>query len=739
MTRTPNLTGAGLWASGGPVAAACKAAKLRYEPRGEQQIMAGLIEEALSRQQSQRVGILPIEAATGTGKTLAYLVPGALHAARGGSRLLVSTHTISLGVQILHKDGPVAQNVVEAVTGKRPRIAHMRGRRHFVSSSRARAVGNLLREDGLPRAAWVPYLELADTCSRTVSLAAEALEAGDLSESAQDLIETTLLDRVEENVGFALARDDICLCSSSPEDELAIYHLSRALAAEATILITTHAYTAISLARKALLGAEENAFDMLVVDEADQWASAASSVSLVSTSMTDLHQIIENLLAASRHLRNPAEFIEQAARTLRSVEALTELAPKTPDSVKLLSAGDPSIGLLSTVVSNVYNLVHIASRRRSHTAAAADALRDKFDDLKRIHRAVVGNESEFWAPRWTTSRVEGLPSIGVAGRAPGRILKRLWSYDGSSEPLARTIVLTSATLSTPGFRDTSRWRAIEIATGADPSSGMVLTDLATTIEPAIFGKMRVRFADPRAPAPKLDDSGNVTPEALAYAVAVIRAAMKASASNGGRTLVLVPSYRDVERLVLLLPNVMAHRQSVSVQKVLEAYRATPGCCLITPGAWVGADLPGLVQNLVIPRIPYPPPGPDGQGNVAHLLSDTLTKLAQGIGRAIRCRTDDVTLWFADSRMPIPESITEETGLLPSPHSNAMLLGAIPKRFRDTFGRLPGAAAIAEPFVAVRGAGGAPKSGPTGSATRRSGARTTVTASAMRARRKKTGQ
>ena len=177
MTRTLNLTGAGLWASGGPVAAACKAAKLRYEPRVEQQTMAGLIEEALSRQQSQRVGILPIEAATGTGKTLAYLVPGALHAARSGLRLLVSTHTISLGAQILHKDGPIAQNVVEAATGKRPRIAHMRGRRHFISPSRARAVGNLLRDDGLPSSAWKPYLELADVC-RAVSLAGEVLEAG---------------------------------------------------------------------------------------------------------------------------------------------------------------------------------------------------------------------------------------------------------------------------------------------------------------------------------------------------------------------------------------------------------------------------------------------------------------------------------------------------------------------------------------------------------------------------------
>ena len=109
---------------------------------------------------------------------------------------------------------------------------------------------------------------------------------------------------------------------------------------------------------------------------------------------------------------------------------------------------------------------------------------------------------------------------------------------------------------------------------------------------------------------------------------------------------LVPSYADVERLVPLLPSVIAHRQGVPVQKVLEAYRATPNCCLITPGAWIGADLPGLIQNLVIPRIPFPPSGSDGQGNGAQLLSDTLTKLAQGIGRAIRSEADDVTLWFA---------------------------------------------------------------------------------------------
>jgi hypothetical protein len=59
----------------------------------------------------------------------------------------------------------------------------------------------------------------------------------------------------------------------------------------------------------------------------------------------------------------------------------------------------------------------------------------------------------------------------VQGRTPGRILKRLWTPHEGSKPLARTIVLTSATLATQGFNEGSRWKAIEIATGADPSWG----------------------------------------------------------------------------------------------------------------------------------------------------------------------------------------------------------------------------------------------------------------------------
>jgi hypothetical protein len=179
--------------------------------------------------------------------------------------------------------------------------------------------------------------------------------------------------------------------------------------------------------------------------------------------------------------------------------------------------------------------------------------------------------------------------------------------------------------------------------------------------------------------------------------------MEDSRSRKGRTLVLVPSYADVERLEPIVPGARFHRPGESVQRVLDEYQATKGCCLVTPGAWVGADLPGMVQNLVIPRIPFPPRD-DENGQIVEILSVALGKLAQGIGRAIRKHDDDATLWFADPRMPIPDSITEETGLLPSPSGNAILLGAIPKRFRDNFGRVSGAAAIAVPYTGLKSPG-----------------------------------
>jgi ATP-dependent DNA helicase DinG len=698
---------------------ACSALAQDYQLRTEQQAVAALVEAALSRQEVQTVGILPVEAGTGTGKTLAYLVPGALHASARGSRMLVSTHTIALGSQIMRKDGPIAQAVVEAALGRRPRLAHMRGRTNFISPSRARAVGNLLREDGLPPSAWKPYLELAEIAARAITNATTALADGDVSEDARALVEACLLERMEDDAGVWLSREDVCLLASSPEQELAVHRLARALAEKATILVTTHAYTAVALARRALFAAATDVFDILVIDEADQWASAASSVSLMSVSLNELGRTIEAVLQSSRHAKDRNDIAKHAQGALDALDLLREMAPKEPDKRQSIERDDGTLKALAKVRAGIDRVLRLAGQNRKHTAAAGDALRDRVEMIGRIDLAVSGNETDFWIARWKTSRIHGLPSIDVQGRAPGRIMKRLWTPHEGGTPLARTVVLTSATLATQGFSEGSRWKAIEMATGADPSSGMVLTDLAASIQPHDFGRLRVRFADPRAPIPRVDHEGRVDAEAMSYAASVILAAMNDSRSRKGRTLVLVPSYADVECLELVVPGARFHHPDESLQRVLDEYRATSGCCLVTPGAWVGADLPGMVQNLVITRIPFPPRD-DENGHIVEILSVALGKLAQGIGRAIRKHDDDAILWFADPRMPIPDSITEETGLLRSPSANATLLGAIPRRFRDNFGRVPEAASISVSYTALKSQGHRKQWAPTRPLTQRLG-------------------
>ena len=663
--------------------------------------MAAVVEAALERQARQAVGLVPIEAGTGIGKTLAYLVPGALHAARTGARVLVSTYTIELGRQVVEEDGPVARAVARACTGRDLRIAHMRGRRNFGSASRARAVGTLLRADGMPAEAWKPYLAVADRLEQLAAQACAMARIGDASADAETVVRRALLDQLERDLGTVLSRDDVCLLPTSPESEQAVHALGLQLAEKASILVTTHAYTAVSLALRALFGADESPFGLLVVDEADQWASAAASVSLVSLSLQALERAIESVSTAGRHGRDAGGINHLADVALGTLGRLREIAPREPDATRPLAANDPTLALLRSIGNQVDALIAASDADRQHTAGAAGALDAQSRDIERIGKLVAGNESGFWQPRWTTSRIQGLPSLNVGAKAPGRLLKRLWAVPAGRSPLARTIVLTSATLSTPGFGEASRWSAIESATGIEPASEMLMGDLAAVLQPRRFGAMKVRFADPRAPVPRLDVNGALPADALAYTTEVIGAAMAEAAAGGDRTLVLVPSYADVEQLAPRLPGALAHRRGTPLADMLRTYRETPGCVLITPGAWAGVNLPGQVQHLVIPRIPYTPREAGEAAHMVQLLSTTLNKLAQGIGRGVRTDSDAVTLWFGDPRMPIPDCVTEQTGLVRSEHANPALLAAIPARFREAFGTAPDLASIGVIFTPSR--------------------------------------
>ncbi len=143
------------------VALLAAAGKLRqhfadFERRAEQEQMAASVTDAL-----REGNHLVVEAGTGVGKSLAYLLPAALHALRNGERVLVSTDTIGLQEQLIAKDLPVVQEVVERAEGMPLRIAQLKGRRNYLCLQRwnaARFTPPVTKEDARLQARLLVWL-----------------------------------------------------------------------------------------------------------------------------------------------------------------------------------------------------------------------------------------------------------------------------------------------------------------------------------------------------------------------------------------------------------------------------------------------------------------------------------------------------------------------------------------------------------------------------------------------------
>lgn len=677
------LTKTDVWDSGGPIDRVSKARGASYAPRTEQRRIAGLVSEALRRGSEGKPGILLVEGGTGVGKTLAYLIPGALHVAAAGGRMLVATHTLALMQQIMELDGPIAIDVAKGITGRHLRVAQLRGRRNFASPLRCQAVVEMLKSNGSPAVVFRPYEELAVRTESALQRASQLLKASlDRWDSpVTDIITNALIETFETDTGCEVARDDVRLLRSSPESEQDVYLLSRVFASTAEILVTTHATTAINLALRAFEGDGEfgGGFEFLVIDEADQWAKAAGSVSMVQLSLEAVQGALRRMMEVGRESPIAKQVNGLSGRILASLDELQRCPPQSPNVSAAIEPGDPVFDMLAELEGELQNVMATASTDNGRFASASGAVSETAQDIGRLLRLVRSN-GDFWEPRWVTSRVLAKPSLVVRGRAPGRILKRIWRRD-TGVTHARTTLLTSATLATPGFGEAAGWQSIANATGISAANwDLVHADLCAVIHPEAFGTLSVRFANPCAPVPAPGADSTLSREFVSYCTRVILEARSA----GGRCLVLVPAYTDVEQLGPLLPETLLHRQGLPLKRLLDAYRTTENACLVTPAGWIGLDLPGLVQQLVIPRLPFPPHVDERGGTFSNTLSTMLIKLSQGIGRAIRRPNDSATLWFADPRMPPPGALVERTLMAPHNLANGLYLAALPERFRNRF-------------------------------------------------------
>ncbi|MBP3062042.1 ATP-dependent DNA helicase DinG [Ectopseudomonas chengduensis] len=656
-----------------------------------------------------------LQAATGTGKSLGYLVPAFAYSALTGERVLVSTFTRALQQQIIQNDAPKARDWIRQVTGTVVTFARRVGRQNYLSESACREYLDRLTEsqESAPDAIEFVSKMLAWIEQKTQSL---------------PTLEDYLFEVGEDGsvLPAGIERASLCLNASAPAEELESYSQGLTETFNADVLIVNHALMMLDVSRWAsIIDGGERKATILICDEADRLADAAESVLSAEVSVHRLSKLTSEIADAY------------------ALPGLQQSVSSLYNAVMEIDAGESKLAVLPVEVTQRINGVlkalrphveHFCEMLESSQAeldakpkAVLAEFCDSYNDLARVAKADQqdGNLSIIsWSP------VRHYPSLRVGRPEPARIITRLlaprdWDegeVEGVAPPRSylRAALFTSATLATPGRTLPMAFDAFAQTIGVirHCQAGMnypihnVTADLYRVFDaPEGFGHMSFVLPEPSAPLPtnvaREDDDTAMrsNPEWLDYAASMIRAA----ASSGGRTLVLTLSHGDsseLERRLNGLVGLIVARKGDSMGEIKQQYLRTERAVLISPNAWEGIDLPGNVQSLVITRIPFG--SLSGfrlslmEVNLRHrgfsdagidkikfdsLNAQARQRFSQGLGRGIRRRDDRVRVWIADGRFPYPAefaSSLDEVLMTPRERVLKSFEHCIPARFEDNF-------------------------------------------------------
>jgi ATP-dependent DNA helicase DinG len=572
------------------------------EPRPGQRAMAEAVAAAIDSGRH-----LVVQAGTGTGKSLAYLVP----AICSGRKVVVATATLALQDQLARKDLPF---LADALDGSF-RWCVLKGRANYLCLQKAVELGQADGDD--------PALDLED------------LADDDTRRQMVRILEWARSDPVGDRAGLDFEPSSRTWASLSagaeecpgaarcPMGESCFAEAARRRAEEAdVVVVNTHLY-ALHLASEGNVLPDH---DVVVFDEAHQ---------------------LEDVACHAFGLELSAARFRGAARAVRSVLADGARAGELEGAGLVL---DDALGAFRhervppgalaepLAVARARLDAAAAALRRVHptpgTKAAARAQRalklvsSLADDVR---RATVPDEREV---AWVEDGPAG-PVLRVASIDPGgRLAATLWSE--------RTAILTSATIP-PGLP----------ARLGMPAGTFDTSDVGSPFayrEQALLYVAR-HLPDPRDP--RYEAAMLVELEAL------IRAA-------GGRTLALFTSWRAMRAAVQAqrprLPWRLLEQAELPRPALLAAFASDETSCLFaTMGFWQGVDVPGPAVSLVVlDRIPFPRPDEplvaarrEAAGDAAFATVDlprAATLLAQGAGRLIRTATDRGVVAVLDRRL-----------------------------------------------------------------------------------------
>jgi len=634
------------FAPGGPLAAAAE----DFHARPGQTELALAVAEML-----EQGGALVAEAATGVGKTFAYLVPALL----SGERVLLSTATKTLQDQLFGRDLP---RLAQAL-GLPVRMALLKGRGSYLCLQRLAFAGQSVD-------AREPRLRHALT---KVERWAHTTRTGDLAEMPG-------LDERSPVIPLVTSTRENCLGAECPQFRACHVNLARRVAMAADVVVINHHLFFADLAiRESGMAELLPTVRVAIFDEAHQLNETGIQFLGQQLATGQLLDLARDLLATGlQQARGLADWsalagaVETAARELRLAASAARGSSRlrwldtAPDGVDGRAWGRALAGV---------------GQALSGAALGLEPVTEMSPDFSRLReRALLlaGRAERFAVPcdpalvRWVDVGMTALRLIESPLDIADTVRTRLLGM--GAEPAAGETE-PPGTPTEPAAGPARAWVFTSATLGDDAR-------LSWFTEPCGLQQARVlRIGSPfdYARQAALWVPGHVVrPNDPAHSAQVAHLAGDAAERLGGRTMVLTTTLRALRAIGEALAERFGAGSGIEVlvqgalpkRVLMERFRqggagGLPGCVLVASASfWEGVDMPGeALQLVVIDKLPFPPPGDplvearcrklESEGRSpfsAYSVPEAAVSLKQGAGRLIRRETDNGLLVICDTRL-----------------------------------------------------------------------------------------